>query len=120
MFMGSRSLAASLASRPGDVTVIYRVRDANEAALVSELREISERRGHTLHVLEGPRGRGDSWLPEDLQNTSDAARLRKLAPDIANSDIFICGPSVWTRQVTKSLTRLGVGGDQIHAEEFAW
>lgn len=113
-----RSLARAVVSDPGDVTIIYRVTDANDAALLEELRSISVTRGHNLEILHGERA-GNSWLPGESDNP-DYARLIELAPHVLDSDIFICGPVAWTKSVESTLKAMNVKSDQIHAEEFAW
>ena len=113
-----RSLARSVVSEPGDVTIIYRVRDESDAALIQELREISVSRGHHLNMLEGQRT-DQSWLP-GKSDLTESERVLKIAPDAVNSDVFICGPADWTKSVEKSLRQLNLKPEQIHAEEFAW
>lgn len=115
-----RALAESMAARPGDINVIYRVRNTEDAALVDELSELSQRRGFKLTLLEGGRGQANSWMPAHPENIPDHARISVIAPWISESDVFICGPAAWTRSVKKSLTRAGTPEHQIHAEEFAW
>jgi predicted ferric reductase len=115
-----RSLAESMAARAGDITVIYRVRDAHDASLLVEMQELCKRRGFTLHVVEGPRGPKNSWLNDDGSNTPDVARLVLMAPYVSEADVYICGPKVWTESVIKSVRKAGTSNDSIHAEEFAW
>lgn len=115
-----RALAESMAARPGDVNIIYRVRNSDDASLVDELNELSQRRGFKLTLLEGGRGQANSWMPAHPENVPDHARISVIAPWISESDVFICGPAAWTRSVKKSLTRAGTPDHQIHAEEFAW
>ena len=115
-----RALAESMAARPGDINIIYRLRNTDDAALVDELTELSQRRGFKLTLLEGGRGNANSWLPAHPENLPDHARISVIAPWISESDVFICGPAAWTRSVKKSLTRAGTPDNQIHAEEFAW
>ncbi|MEN9736976.1 MAG: hypothetical protein RJA26_209 [Actinomycetota bacterium] len=115
-----RALAESMAARPGDISVIYRVRNSDDAALVDELNELSQRRGFKLTLLEGGRGQANSWMPAHPENIPDHARISVIAPWISESDVFICGPAAWTRSVKKSLKRAGTPDHQIHAEEFAW
>lgn len=115
-----RALAESMASRPGDLTVIYRVRNAQDAALLEEMREIAIRRHITLHVIEGRRGSNDSWLNFDSRNLPDQARLTELAPWVSESDVYVCGPVDWTRSVERSVKRAGTPEHQIHTEEYAW
>lgn len=115
-----RSLAESLAARPGDVTIIYRTSNADDAALLDELKEISTRRGFALHVLSGPRAHPQSWLPATQADIPDHARITQMTPWVSESDVYICGPTAWTKTVKKSLVRAGTPEAQIHAEEFAW
>ena len=115
-----RALAESMVAKPGDITIIYRTRTNEDAALLAELVAIAELRGHELRVLEGPRATPTSWLPAGHGNIHDFKRLELLAPDVKDSDVFICGPIAWTRNVEKSLRQVGVAERQIHAEEFAW
>jgi ferredoxin-NADP reductase len=109
-----------MVAKPGDITIIYRNRVNQDAALLTELEAIADIRGHQLRVLDGPRGTPTSWLPAGNEIMPDFKRLELLAPDIKDSDVFICGPIAWSRQVEKSLLQLDVPKRQIHAEEFAW
>jgi predicted ferric reductase len=115
-----RALAESMAARPGDINIIYRVRNEADAPLIAELGELARRRGFKLNVLEGQRGDPKSWMPAGNGNVPDQARLVEMAPWVSESDVFVCGPAAWTRQVVKTLHRVGTPENQIHAEEFAW
>ncbi len=115
-----RALAESMAARPGDINIIYRVRNEADAPLVDELKELARRRGFKLTLLEGQRGNAKSWMPAHPENLPDHARLSLIAPWVSESDVFICGPAPWTKTVEKSLLRAGTPAHQIHAEEFAW
>lgn len=115
-----RALAEQIAARPHDVTIVYRMRNQQDAALLAETRELAARRGFRLVELEGRRGVGTSWMNADYSGRSDLDRLKEIAPEIADSDVYICGPTAWTRAVEKSVLAAGVSAKQIHAEEFAW
>lgn len=118
-----RALAESLAAKPGDVSVIYRSGDPKDAALLEEVEQICHRRGHTLHVLSGPRSPNPSFLPEQGKDETakpDYARLIELAPNLLDADIYICGPGAWSKSVDQALTKLRVPKNQVHLEEFAW
>ena len=115
-----RALAESMAARPGDITVIYRTRNEEDAALLDELKQIARHRGFTLHVLAGNRAHPQSWMPASLADIPDHARITQMMPWVSESDVYICGPAAWTRVVKKSLQRAGTPAEQIHAEEFAW
>jgi predicted ferric reductase len=115
-----RSLAESIAARPGDVTVIYRLRNRNDAALLEEIQVLCRHRGFKLEIMDGPRANHSSWMNADGTGRSDQVRLADIAPKIVDSDVYICGPTGWTHSVEKSVLRAGTPTNQIHAEEFAW
>lgn len=115
-----RALAEQIAARPHDVTIIYRLRSAEDAALLAETRAIANHRGFKLIELEGRRGVGTSWMNADGSGRSDLERLKYLVPDVAESDVYVCGPTAWTHSVEKTMKAAGVAAHQIHAEEFAW
>ena len=116
-----RALAESIAARPGDVSIIYRIRNKNDAALAEELAEIAKHRGFYLHILEGSRKSPTSWLPAGPDDhLTDDQRLISLCPNVAKSDVYICGPAAFTKAVEKSLHSAGTPVNQIHSEEFAW
>jgi predicted ferric reductase len=115
-----RALAESMAAKPGDITVIYRVRKYEDAALLGELEQLCRERQFALHVLSGNRGDANSWLPAHLNDRPDQTRLIEMAPFVSESDVYICGPAAWTKSVEKTLKRVGTPAHQIHTEEFAW
>lgn len=115
-----RALAEEMAARPHDVTIIYRLRNQEDAALLAETRALAAQRGFKLIELEGRRGIGTSWMNADFSGRTDLERLKALLPDIAESDVYVCGPTAWTRAVEKTMKAAGVAERQIHAEEFAW
>jgi ferredoxin-NADP reductase len=46
--------------------------------------------------------------------------LRGLAPWIASSDVYVCGPEDFTRAAIDSALTLGTPRDRIHHESFAF
>ena len=115
-----RTLAESMAARPGDITVIYRVRKEEDASLLAEIKEICRRRSFALYVLPGPRGNKTSWLNDDGTKVPDVARLTIMAPHVSESDVYICGPQAWTNRVIKTVRKAGTPVDCVHSEEYAW
>jgi len=100
-------------SASADVTLLYRVVSRGEVIFEEELREIAQRNGATLHLLVGDHTarKGATLLsPENLL---------KLAPGIAGSDVYICGPAAMMDATRQALDELGVPEDQIHNERFA-
>ncbi|CRK56756.1 oxidoreductase [Alloactinosynnema sp. L-07] len=94
-----------------DVVVLYRVRDESDAVLLDEVRHLIGTNGGRLHLLTG--------------RTKDGARpfepdsLRALVPDIAERDIYVCGPPAMTSSVLSSLRAIKVPSSQMHAEKFS-
>jgi len=116
-----RALAESIAAKPGDVTIIYRVKDKEDAPLVAELNQIATKRGFYIHILEGSLRHPKSWLPKSANDTfADDRILQSLAPKVARADVYVCGPAAFTHAVSNSLLKAGTPAKQIHAEEFAW
>jgi ferredoxin-NADP reductase len=115
------SLANTLASEPGDVSILYRVSDITSAPLLDDLEAIAKERGHRLHVEAGPRGKGGVFsLESDNEAAGDRLRMLQLFPNLHESDVYLCGPQAWTDRVIETLDELGVAKQQIHVEEFAW
>lgn len=115
-----RALAESMAARPGDITVIYRVRTEDDASLLNEIQEICKRRGFPLHIISGSRGKQGSWLNDDGTGRPDVARLIEMAPFVSEADVYVCGPDAWSKSVLKSVQKAGTPNDNIHSEEYAW
>jgi predicted ferric reductase len=95
----------------GPVSVLYRVRDMADAVLLPELEALAQASRARLHVLAGRTTPGNS--PFDPRN------LQALVPDIAERDVFICGPPPMTGAVLQSLRALGVPRSQVHTERFS-
>ncbi|MDT7539215.1 MAG: hypothetical protein QOI82_2800, partial [Actinomycetota bacterium] len=58
--------------------------------------------------------------PGGAPAVSDATLLRRLIPDVASYDVFICGPTPWMTTVQASVVRAGVPSNQVHLERFDW
>ncbi|WP_086663541.1 ferredoxin reductase family protein [Lentzea kentuckyensis] len=94
----------------GDVVVLYRVRSENDAVLADEVRTLIADRGGQLHLLTGRTGeRPPPFEPDNL---------RALVPDIAERDVYVCGPPAMTSAVLKALRGLQVPARQVHSERF--
>ncbi|WP_416071573.1 ferric reductase-like transmembrane domain-containing protein [Streptomyces sp. ME02-8801-2C] len=110
--VGITPVRALLEEEPADdVVVLYRVRSENDAVLVDEVRTLVTALGGQLHLLTGRRGEGSSpFEPESL---------RALVPDIAERDVYVCGPPAMTSVVLGALHGLKVPPVQVHAERFS-
>jgi predicted ferric reductase len=93
-----------------DVTVIVRGSTPDDIVHRDEVAALMEQRGGQFHEVIGPRHRV----------RFDARALRRLVPDIATSDVYICGPKGFNESVIAAASRLGVHRDQIHQEAFSF
>lgn len=84
-----RALFETLPGGPGDLTLLYRAGDAAQLVLREELEAIAAARGAALHYLLGPSdGPFDPLAPRALRN---------LVPDLADHDVYLCGPPGMSR-----------------------
>jgi predicted ferric reductase len=92
------------------VTVILRASSVADLVHRDEVAELVKSRNGRLHEIVGSR-----------QNVRlDAPVLRKLVSNLRNSDVFVCGPTGFSEDVTESLLQLGVHRERIHQETFAF
>jgi ferredoxin-NADP reductase len=112
-----RALLESEFYRRGEAVLIYRVSGPGELTFYRELEQLSRDRGVEIHYLVGPRS-GLSWLPAG--HTDAVQELMRLAPHVAGSDVYLCGPAPWMASVSDTLDRVGVAAAHIHHEMFSW
>jgi len=108
-----RALLEALPARHGDLTLLYRVREARDIVFRDELDEIARERGARIHYLVGRR-------TDATGDALEAGSLERLVPDIRERDVYLCGPTPMMQRVEESLRRLGLPARQIHAERFAY
>jgi ferredoxin-NADP reductase len=105
-----RALVESLPAAPGDITLLYRATTEREILFRTELDELAKARGIDVRYLLGRRSKRSSPL--------SARHVRQHIPDIAQRDVYLCGPPGMMDVVTRSLRALGVRRSQIHQERF--
>jgi ferredoxin-NADP reductase len=54
------------------------------------------------------------------ERVDDVTALLRWVPDIAERDVFVCGPERWTDLVRATLTAAGLPDDRLHLETFGW
>ncbi len=109
-----RALMESLAARPGELTLLYRARHETDIVFRRELDLLATHRGAAVHYLLGKRTADPSASP------IGRAALARLIPDIAEQDVYVCGPREMMQAVESSLRELGVPASHVHAERFAY
>jgi predicted ferric reductase len=107
-----RALLETLPAKPGDLTLVYRVNTPEEAVFAAELTALADTRGAKLYNLVGPPGgQNDPFI---------SGRLKKLVPDVARRDVFLCGPPGFAHAATTAARGVGVPRRHIHIEQFAF
>ena len=104
-------------SRPS-VVVIHRAHHAGAAAFAAEFSELGLRSDVRIIPLIGPRGAGSGWFPGPGPVDTRAVLLT-LIPDVADREIYLCGPRPWTNSVRATLRVCGMPKHAIHVEDFA-
>jgi predicted ferric reductase len=114
-----RALAGELAYAPGDA--VYLERFTATPLFVAEVDALADARGLDVVRLPGRRRAPDSWLGDGVPaGTDDLAALLAWIPDVAERDVYLCGPRPWTDLVRRTLDRAGLPKDRLHLESFAW
>lgn len=114
-----RALLERTPFEPGDATVILRGHSRSGLYLADEILELCQRRGATLFHLTGRRpGGAQTWLPESEARAG--YRLASYAPNLADADVYVCGPAGWALNVLDDARRAGVREEQLHYERFDW
>ncbi len=107
-----RALLEALPYQPGELTLLYRASGEQDLVFEREIEAIASRRGASIHYLVGPRARRPAADP------LAPAAIRRLVPDVADRDVYVCGPVPLMDMVHRSLRSLGVPDARIHAERF--
>lgn len=113
-----RALAEALPYARGEAVLLHRHRDT--PLFAAEFDSLSSGRGLRVVDLPGPRRHQVSWLGRGIPPVDDVIALRWLVPDIADHDVYVCGPTGWARDVQAAVRGAGVPADRIHVEEFGW
>ncbi|MFE7859783.1 ferric reductase-like transmembrane domain-containing protein [Streptomyces sp. NPDC057403] len=107
--VGVTPIRAVLEDIEGHAVVVYRVASERDAVLYDELRDLALAKSAELHLVTGPP------VPDKLA----PSELARLVPDIAERDVFLCGPPPMMNAVLRTLDELGVPKRQVHFERFS-
>ena len=110
-----RALLEDTDVTPGATTVVLRDSDLGRIPLLAEIAQLCDRLDARLVVLAGHRA-GDRWVPD----TDPGLTLADLVPDVAQADLYVCGPRGFVDGVVADARAAGVPDRQIHHEQFAW
>ncbi len=97
----------------GDLVVIHRVLSEPDIVFRGEMTELAAERGFELHYVVG------DHAAEENRELLSSAHLRELVPDIADRDVYVCGPPAMVEWLLASARHAGVSRRRVHVERFA-
>jgi predicted ferric reductase len=105
-----RALLETMPARGQDLVLLYRASRTEDVLFREELDKLATQRGAVVRYAVGTR--------QELPDALAARRLRSAVPDIADRDVYVCGPPGMVAATRASLEALAVPGGRIHTEEF--
>ncbi|MEH1098776.1 ferredoxin reductase family protein [Micromonospora sp. CPCC 205561] len=109
---GITPIRAMLEELPPGAALIYRARTPADVLLQRELDWLAEARDTAIWYVVGSR---DDPGPRQVMSPDG---LRRLVPDVAKRDVYLCGPPGLVEQSVRVLRRAGVPRRQIHLATF--
>jgi ferredoxin-NADP reductase len=111
--IGITPVRALLERMNGDVVAIYRVLSREDIVFAEELEELERRRGVAVHYVVG------NHAAPDGAGLLSPEHLGELVPDLAEREVYLCGPPAMTSVLRKRLQAAGVPRRRLHVERFA-
>lgn len=103
----------------GETTILLRASSPEETYLWDEIYELAARKGATVYTMIGRRARtGRGWMTQP--DNDRGVHLTSIFPDLANSDLYLCGPTAWLELVEDEARAAGLPQQQLHTERFDW
>jgi ferredoxin-NADP reductase len=93
--------------------VVHRVLSESDVVFRDELAELVSRRGLTVHYVVG------DHAAREGHGLLTTAHLRELVPDIAERDVYVCGPPGMVAWMLPNIRRAGISRRRLHVERFA-
>jgi predicted ferric reductase len=104
--------------RRPSVVVLHRVHDVGGAPFVADFDSLNRRKNVQVVRLIGPRGPDSGWFPGPGR-VDPVAALTALVPDVADREVYVCGPKPWAAAVRVTLHSCGLPRRAVHVEDFA-
>jgi predicted ferric reductase len=109
-----RPLAEEMAADGFDVRVLYRAHGEGDLVFKKELDALVAHQGIRVDYLltqsGGRQSSRESWFAPST--------MRRLVPDVADRDVYLCGPSGMMKALQSSLEAVGVPAERIRVEVF--
>jgi predicted ferric reductase len=108
-----RALFETIPAAPGGLTLLYRARQGSDLVLREEIEHIAAVRGARVHYLLGSRTAGSA-------GQLAPAHLLRLVPDLAEREVYLCGPDELIGDLARDLRKAGVARAAVHFESFTF
>ena len=111
--IGITPIRALLEEMSGDVIVLYRVMHDDDIIFRDELEQLADARGIDLRFVVG------DHETDEGRDLLSPKHLREIVPDIAEREVYVCGPPAMTNAIRENVRHAHVPARFIHAERFA-
>jgi ferredoxin-NADP reductase len=107
-----RALFETLEVGNGRLTLLYRASSPRDVVFRAELEQIARRRGAQIVWMIG--------RSSEPATAMTGNNLRRLVPDVADRDVYLCASPGLSRAVRTALTDAGLPRRQLHEEAFSF
>jgi predicted ferric reductase len=111
--IGITPVRALLEEMDGDIVALYRVIATDDIVFSAELAEIARTRGVRVDYVVG------DHATDDGRDLLSPEHLNELVPDLADREVYLCGPPAMIDHTVGNLRRAGVARRHLHVERFA-
>ena len=111
--IGITPVRALLEEFRGDVVTVYRALTERDLVLRDEIDDLVRRNGGKVEYIVG-----DHATPEG-QRLLTPDHLKEIVPDVAEREIYACGPPAMLALIERTLHRADLHGRHVHIERFA-
>ena len=110
--VGITPLRALIEELPSNthIELIYRASNPQEFVLRDELEQLAKHRNLSIHFLAGSR----------KEHPITEITLKKYAPRLLDSDVYVCGPQPLVEAVTEACAIAGLPANRVHHEAFEY
>ncbi len=112
--IGITPVRALLEESPGDVVVLYRAIDRGRPRLPRRARGARAPRAASRSTSSSA-----TTAPTRARGLLSAEHLHELVPDLAERDVYVCGPPGLADFLKREVRRAGVPRRHLHTERFA-
>lgn len=106
--------------RPPSVAIIHRISGPEQQLFAREFAALAARGNLLVLAATGHRCPEVSGWWGGPRRVDPAEAVRRFVPDVADREVYLCGPQAWMADVRRTVLALGVRLASVHAEEFSF